>query len=310
MRNWKKVGIAAILCMGMLAGCGGGGGDEAASTSEGSAAAETEAVEFDNTSSINATTRENGSGTRSAFIELFGIEEEVDGEKVDQTSTSIAETTSTSVMMQTVAGDEYAIGYISLGSLDDTVKAVSIDGVAPSIETVADGSYAIARPFNIVTKDGISDAAQDFVNFIMSADGQAVVTENGQISVGEGEAYTAAEGLSGTVVCSGSSSVTPLMEKLAEAYEAVNPDVDVQVQQSDSSTGVTNAIDGTCDIGMASRALDDSETSQGVTSTTIAQDGIAVIVNNGNPIEDLTADQVKSIYLGDTTTWDELENAE
>lgn len=308
MRNWKKVGIAAILCMGMLAGCGGG--DEAASTSEGSAAAETEAVEFDNTSSINATTRENGSGTRSAFIELFGIEEEVDGEKVDQTSTSIAETNSTSVMMQTVAGDEYAIGYISLGSLDDTVKAVSIDGVAPSIETVADGSYAIARPFNIVTKDGISDAAQDFVNFIMSADGQAVVTENGQISVGEGEAYTAAEGLSGTVVCSGSSSVTPLMEKLAEAYEAVNPDVDVQVQQSDSSTGVTNAIDGTCDIGMASRALDDSETSQGVTSTTIAQDGIAVIVNNGNPIEDLTADQVKSIYLGDTTTWDELENAE
>ena len=213
-------------------------------------------------------------------------------------------------MMQTVAGDEYAIGYISLGSLDDTVKAVSIDGVAPSIETVADGSYAIARPFNIVTKDGISDAAQDFVNFIMSADGQAVVTENGQISVGEGEAYTAAEGLSGTVVCSGSSSVTPLMEKLAEAYEAVNPDVDVQGQQSDSSTGVTNAIDGTCDIGMASRALDDSETSQGVTSTTIAQDGIAVIVNNGNPIEDLTADQVKSIYLGDTTTWDELENAE
>ena len=310
MRNWKKVGIAAILCMGMLAGCGGGGGDEAASTSEGSAAAETEAVEFDNTSSINATTRENGSGTRSAFIELFGIEEEVDGEKVDQTSTSIAETNSTSVMMQTVAGDEYAIGYISLGSLDDTDKAVSIDGVAPSIETVADGSYAIARPFNIVTKDGISDAAQDFVNFIMSADGQAVVTENGQISVGEGEAYTAAEGLSGTVVCSGSSSVTPLMEKLAEAYEAVNPDVDVQVQQSDSSTGVTNAIDGTCDIGMASRALDDSETSQGVTSTTIAQDGIAVIVNNGNPIEDLTADQVKSIYLGDTTTWDELENAE
>lgn len=306
MRNWKKVGIAAILCMGMLAGCGGGG-DEAASTSEGSAAAETEAVEFDTSSTINATTRENGSGTRSAFVELFGI---LDDEDVDQTSTSIAETNSTSVMMQTVAGDEYAIGYISLGSLDDTVKAVSIDGVAPSIETVADGSYAISRPFNIVTTDELSDAAQDFVNFIMSADGQAVVTENGQISVGEGEAYTAAEGLSGTVVCSGSSSVTPLMEKLAEAYEAVNPDVDVQVQQSDSSTGVTNAIDGTCDIGMASRALDDSETSQGVTSTTIAQDGIAVIVNNGNPIEDLTADQVKSIYLGDTTTWDELENAE
>ena len=307
MRNWKKVGIAAILCMGMLAGCGGGG--DTASTSEGNSSTEATA-EFDTTQTINATTRENGSGTRSAFVELFGVEEEVDGEKVDQTSTSIAETNSTSVMMQTVAGDEYAIGYISLGSLDDSVKAVSIDGVAPSIETVADGSYAIARPFNIVTGDSLSDAAQDFVNFIMSADGQAVVEENGQISVGEGEAYTAAEGLSGTVVCSGSSSVTPLMEKLAEAYEALNPDVDVQVQQSDSSTGVTNAIDGTCDIGMASRALDDSETSQGVTSTTIAQDGIAVIVNNSNPITDLTSDQVKSIYVGDLTTWDELENAE
>ena len=307
MRNWKKVGIAAILCMGMLAGRGGGG--DTASTSEGNSSTEATA-EFETTQTINATTRENGSGTRSAFVELFGVEEEVDGEKVDQTSTSIAETNSTSVMMQTVAGDEYAIGYISLGSLDDSVKAVSIDGVAPSIETVADGSYAIARPFNIVTGDSLSDAAQDFVNFIMSADGQAVVEENGQISVGEGEAYTAAEGLSGTVVCSGSSSVTPLMEKLAEAYEALNPDVDVQVQQSDSSTGVTNAIDGTCDIGMASRALDDSETSQGVTSTTIAQDGIAVIVNNSNPITDLTSDQVKSIYVGDLTTWDELENAE
>lgn len=305
MRNWKKVGIAAILCMGLLAGCGGGG-EEAASTSEGSATTEASA-DFDATQTINATTRENGSGTRSAFVELFGI---LDDEDVDQTSTSIAETNSTSVMMQTVAGDEYAIGYISLGSLDDTVKAVSIDGVAPSIETVADGSYSISRPFNIVTTDELSDAAQDFVNFIMSADGQAVVEENGQISVGEGEAYTAADGLSGTVVCSGSSSVTPLMEKLAEAYEAVNPDVDVQVQQSDSSTGVTNAIDGTCDIGMASRDLDDSETSQGVTSTTIAQDGIAVIVNNNNPTEDLTADQVKSIYLGETTTWDELNNAE
>lgn len=308
MRNWKKVGIAAILCMGMLAGCGGGG-DTASGSDAGSSSTEA-TTEFDNTQTINATTRENGSGTRSAFVELFGVEEEVDGEKVDQTSTSIAETNSTSVMMQTVAGDEYAIGYISLGSLDDTVKAVSIDGVEPSIETVADGSYAISRPFNIVTTDDLSDVAQDFVNFIMSADGQAVVEENGQISVGEGEAYTAAEGLSGTVVCSGSSSVTPLMEKLAEAYEALNPDVDVQVQQSDSSTGVTNAIDGTCDIGMASRALDDSETSQGVTSTTIAQDGIAVIVNNGNPITDLTSDQVKSIYVGDITTWDELDNAE
>ena len=303
MRNWKKVGIVAILCMGMLAGCGGGG-DEAASTSEGSAAAETEAVEFDNTSSINATTRENGSGTRSAFIELFGIEEEVDGEKVDQTSTSIAETNSTSVMMQTVAGDEYAIGYISLGSLDDSVKAVRIDGAEATVDNIKSGDYTIARPFNIATKGTPSDVAQDFINFIMSADGQAVISDNKYIPVDDGAAAFESNGASGKVVVAGSSSVTPVMEKLKEAYVAVNSGAEIEIQESDSTTGMTAAMDGTCDIGMASRELKDSETEGGLTAAVIAMDGIAVIVNNDNPTADLSKDTVKGIYTGEITSWD------
>ncbi|MDO4281304.1 MAG: substrate-binding domain-containing protein [Peptococcaceae bacterium] len=303
MRNWKKIGVAAMLCMGLLAGCGGGN-DTAATSSAGA-----EGGDFDSAQTINATTRENGSSTRSAFVELFGIQAEKDGEKVDQTSTSIAETNNTSVMMTTVANDEYAIGYISLGSLNDTVKAVKVDGVEPSEESVSDGSYKIARPFNIVTKDDLSDVAKDFVKYIQSSDGAKVIEENGQVPQGEGEAYTATEGMKGKIVVSGSSSVTPLMEKLKEAYVKLNPDVEIEVQQSDSSTGVANTIDGTCDIGMASRELEDSETKQGLTPTVIAMDGIAVIVNKANPLDNITSDQVKSIYLGDTTKWDELDNA-
>lgn len=294
MRNWKKAGVAALLCMSLLAGCGGG---DAGSSS----------ASFDTTKTINATTRENGSGTRGAFIELFGIEVEENGEKVDKTDSSIAETNNTSVMMTTVASDSYSIGYISLGSLNDTVKAVKIDGVEPSVETVADGSYKIARPFNIVTKDDLSDVAKDFETFILSADGQAVIKENGQIPNADAVAYEKKDGLSGKIVVSGSSSVTPVMEKLKEAYVAINPDVEIEVQQSDSSTGVTNTIDGSCDIGMASRELKDSEASEGVTAAVIAMDGIAVIVNNDNPLTDLTSDQVKSIYLGELTKWDELD---
>ena len=299
MRNWKKAGVAALLCMSLLAGCGGGDASSSSASSEGAS--------FDTTKTINATTRENGSGTRGAFIELFGIEVEENGEKVDKTDSSIAETNNTSVMMTTVASDSYSIGYISLGSLNDTVKAVKIDGVEPSVETVADGSYKIARPFNIVTKDDLSDVAKDFETFILSADGQAVIEENGQIPNADAVAYEKKDGLSGKIVVSGSSSVTPVMEKLKEAYVAINPDVEIEVQQSDSSTGVTNTIDGSCDIGMASRELKDSEASEGVTATVIAMDGIAVIVNNDNPLTDLTSDQVKSIYLGELTKWDELD---
>ena len=255
---------------------------------------------------INVISREDGSGTRGAFIELFGIEEEKDGEKVDMTTTDASITNSTSVMMTTVAGDENAIGYISLGSLNDTVKAVKIDGAEASAEAVADGTYKVSRPFNIVTGEEVSDAAQDFINYIMSADGQQIVEDNGYIKAdAEAEAYAAGDA-EGKVVVAGSSTVSPVMEKLKEGYEAAQDKVTVEVQQSDSTTGITSVADGICDIGMASRELKDEETEQGLTPTVIATDGIAVIVNTTNEIEDLTSDQVKAIFTGETTEWEDL----
>lgn len=253
--------------------------------------------------SISVVSREDGSGTRGAFTELLGI---VDENDVDLTTADAVITNATSVMMTTVAGDPSAIGYVSLGSLDDSVKAVEIDGVAPSIETVKDGSYPVARPFNVVTGAELSDAAADFLAFIMSADGQAVIGAEGYVSVDDAAAAYKASDVSGKVVVAGSSSVTPVMEKLAEAYQAANPNVNVEVQQSDSSTGVQSAIDGICDLGMASRDLKDSEVSAGVEATVIAMDGIAVIVNNDSPVTGLTADQVKEIFLGNVTDWSEV----
>lgn len=255
---------------------------------------------------INVISREDGSGTRGAFIELFGIQEEKDGEKVDMTTEDASITNSTSVMMTTVAGDENAIGYISLGSLNDTVKAVKIDGAEATAENVADESYKVSRPFNIVTGEKASEAAQDFVSYIMSADGQQIIEDNGYIKAdAEAGAYEATDA-EGKVVVAGSSSVSPVMEKLKEAYEAVNKNVTVEVQQSDSTTGVTSAAEGICDIGMASRELKDEEKELGLTATVIAQDGIAVVVNTSNEIEDLTSDQVKVIFTGETTEWEDL----
>ena len=257
---------------------------------------------------ITVVSREDGSGTRGAFVELFGIEEEKDGEKVDMTTDEASVTNSTSVMMTTVAGDENAIGYISLGSLDDTVKAVKIDGVEATVDNVSNDSYKIARPFNILTSDKESDAAKDFVNYIMSSDGQKIVEDNGYIKeAADAKAYEAADGVSGKVVVAGSSSVTPVMEKLAEGYEAVNKDVTVEVQQSDSTTGVNMAAEGTADIGMASRELKDEETALGIHSQKIAMDGIAVIVNNENPLEEIAAETVKGIYVGEITGWEEVQ---
>lgn len=255
---------------------------------------------------ITVVSREDGSGTRGAFIELFGIEEKEGDEKVDKTTEEASITNSTSVMMTTVAGDENAIGYISLGSLDDTVKALKIDGTEATAENVANDTYKVARPFNIITGAEVSEPAQDFINYIMSAQGQQIVEDNGYIKEdAEAPAYEAA-GVSGKVVVAGSSSVTPVMEKLKEAYEAVNADVTVEVQQSDSTTGINMAAEGTCDIGMASRALKDEEAALGLTPQVIARDGIAVIVNNSNEIEDMTSEQVKSIFTGETTEWEAL----
>ena len=256
---------------------------------------------------INVISREDGSGTRGAFIELFGIEQkDADGNKVDYTTDEADITNSTSVMMTSVSGNPSAIGYISLGSLNETVKALAIDGVEASVENIKAGTYTVARPFNIATQTEVSEAAQAFIDFILSAEGQAVIEANGYIAIVEDAPAFAGSSIEGKVVVAGSSSVTPVMEKLKEAYEAINPNANIEVQQSDSTTGMNNAIEGVCDIGMASRAVKDSEIEAGLTSITIAMDGIAVIVSNDNATEGLTKDQVRAIYMGEITDWSEV----
>jgi len=291
--------LTGALAISVLTGCG---------NNSQAAAPETDKIEsgFDPSSEIGVISREDGSGTRGAFIELFGIEQkDASGEKVDHTTDLAAVTNSTSVMMTTVAGDLYSIGYISLGSLNDTVRAVQIDGVDASAENIKNGSYKVSRPFNIAVKDSLSDAAQDFIDFIMSSDGQAVIEENGYIPVSDAAPYSGSVS-SGKIKIAGSSSVTPVMEKLKEAYLEKNPDITIELQQSDSSTGMSDTIDGTCDIGMASRELKESETEKGLTPMVIAMDGIAVIVNNNSIITNLTSDQVRDIFTGTAAVWSDV----
>ena len=286
--------VATVAASSILTGCGGSSNNDSKKASA--------------DENITAVSREDGSGTRGAFIELFGIEQkDKDGNKVDKTTSSVQITNSTSVMMTTVAENKAAIGYISLGSLNDTVKAVKIDGAEASVDNVKNGSYKIVRPFNIVTKDKLSDQAQDFENYIMSAEGQKIIQDNGYIKADEKAPAYKSNGSKGKVVVGGSSSVTPVMEKLKEAYAKANKDVTVEIQQSDSTTGVTNAIEGTCDIGMASRDLADSEAKKGVKATVIAKDGIAVIVNKDSKVDELTSAQVKDIYTGKTTKWADIK---
>ena len=257
---------------------------------------------------VNVISREEGSGTRGAFIELFGIEQKnEDGEKTDYTTDDCDITNSTSVMMTSVAGNDCAIGYISLGSMNETVKVLPIDGVKASVENIKNGSYKVARPFNIATKSEVSDSAKDFIAFIMSAEGQAVIEANGYIAVAEDAPAFDGGKVSGKIVIAGSSSVTPVMEKLKEAYENMNPNVEIELQQSDSSSGMASAIDGVCDIGMASRELKESELEKGLTGLIIAMDGIAVIVSLDNPVEGLTTEQVRDIDMGVITDWSEMD---
>lgn len=251
---------------------------------------------------ITVVSREDGSGTRSAFSELMGV---VKDDK-DNTTDTAEVTNSTSVMLTTVAGNQAAIGYVSLGSLNDTVKAVKVDGVEATAENVKAGKYAVSRPFNIVTGKDLTPLAQDFISYILSTDGQAVVDEKGYISVTQGEAYKAS-GQTGTLTIAGSTSVAPLMEVLADKYMALNSGVKIEIQQSGSSAGITSAVEGVCQIGMASRELKDSETAKGVTATKIAMDGIAVIVNKDNSYSELTSDQIRKIYTGETTQWSDLK---
>lgn len=305
MKKMKWIMVAVASMAFLFAGCAGANESDAqAGSTTGDVVAEDSVeVNVDFSGDITVVSREDGSGTRGAFIELFGIEQkDENGEKVDYTTDMAEITNSTSVMLTTVEGNPYAIGYVSMGSLNDSVKAVCIDGAQPTVENVANGTYAVSRPFNIATKEEISDVAQDFIDFIMSAEGQAVVEEKGYISVGEAPAY-AGGGMSGKITVGGSSSVTPVMEALKEAYIVLNPEVIIEVQQSDSTTGMTSTIEGVCDIGMASRELKDSELEAGLKPTVIAMDGIAVIVNHDNPVADMTQDEVRAIYMGEVTEW-------
>lgn len=269
-------------------------------------AAAAERAAWDSANDITIVSREDGSGTRGAFIELFGIEEEVDGEDVDMTTEEAQITNSTSVMMTTVAGDEYAIGYVSLGSLDDSVKAVKIDGAQATAEQVKSGAYKVSRPFNIATKEDLdNEVAADFIHFILSEEGQAVINENHYIALDNVEPF-AGTSPAGKAVIGGSSSISPVMEKLIEAYSAVNPNAEIELQSTDSTTGMTSAMDGSYDIGMASRELKETEISEGLVGQVIATDGIAVVVNNNSSVDELSSDQVKAIYTGAALTWDEV----
>lgn len=283
MNKVKKsmIGLMTLsLLLGSLTGCGGAGND-----------------------TITVVSREDGSGTRGAFTELLGVA--VDD--VDNTIDTAEITNSTAVMLTTVSGNTNAIGYVSLGSLSSDVKAVKVDGVEPSVEDIKNGSYAVSRPFNIVTKAEVSDLAKDFITYIESSDGQAVIEDEGYISSNENAQPYTATNLNGTITIAGSTSVAPVMEVLADDYMKLNGGVTIEIQQTGSSAGITSTIEGVCDIGMASRELKDSETSQGVSSQVIAIDGIAIIVNNNNTVDTLSAEQIKDIYTGAITTWSEVK---
>ena len=278
--------MSALLVTALLTGCGANASKE---------------------DTITVATREDSSGTRGAFIELFGIEEkDASGKKVDHTIATADVNNSTGIMLTAIAQNESAIGYVSMGSLNDTVKALAIDGAEASTDDIKNGTYKVARPFIIAIKDNISPAAQDFIDYILSSEGQAVVQEHGYIPLDNTSPYSGS-GNSEKVAIEGSSSVTPLMEKLKEAYVKVNPDAKIEIQQSDSSSGISSAASGVCEICMSSRELKDSELSQGLTPIVIATDGIAVIVNKANPISELTSAQVKSIYTGEITKWSEVK---
>ncbi len=298
LRKYAAIAVSVLCLTGALAGCG------SSSSSSSSGSTDTKAASSKN---ITVVSREDGSGTRGAFIELVGVEQkDSSGKKIDMTSEDAVVVNSTATVITTVAGDESSIGYISLGALNSTVKAVKVGGVEATADNVKNGSYKLSRPFNIATKGTPNELSQDFINYIMSADGQKIVEDNGYISESNTGAFTSA-GSTGKIVVAGSSSVTPVMEKLIEGYKKVNSGATIELQESDSTTGMTAVKDGTCDIGMASRELKDSEKSAGLTSQAIALDGIAVVVNAKNSISDMTIDQIKSVYTGETTEWSKVK---
>lgn len=294
MKKSVSLLLAGLMLCGALTGCGGN--NDSASYGEGGESQTAEST-TGTSGAIHVVSREDGSGTRGAFVELTGVEDD----NGDNTTVEAEIANRTDAVLTTVAGNEAAIGYVSLGSLNDTVKAVTVDGVEATVDNVKSGDYTLSRPFNIATKGEPTGVAADFINFIMSADGQAIVGED-YITVNDNaEAFTS-DGSSGHITVGGSSSVSPVMEQLIEAYKAVNPNAQIDLQTSDSTSGMTGAMDGTFAIGMASRELKDEEAAE-LTGTAIALDGIAVIVNTGNTVDNLTMDQIRSIYVGETTDW-------
>lgn len=292
MKKSVSLLLAGLMLCGVLAGCGG---NDAYGAGEGGAA---DSASAGMSGTITVISREDGSGTRSAFVELTGVEDD----NGDNTTVDAEIANKTDVVLTSVAGNESAIGYVSLGSLNDTVKAIQVDGVDATVESVKSGDYTLSRPFNIATKGEPTGVAGDFIRFILSADGQAIVEAEGYIKVNDAaEAFTT-DGSEGQIAVGGSSSVSPVMEKLIEAYQAVNPKAKIELQTSDSTSGMTGAMDGTFAIGMASRELKDEEKAE-LTGTAIALDGIAVVVNPASSIDGLTMDQIRSIYTGETTDW-------
>ena len=284
----KVIGLILVFVMSFtaLVGCGNGGDDSGSDAKGGE---------------ITVISREEGSGTRDGFTELMGIK--VDDK--DNTTANAEISSSTSVVMSTVAGNVNAIGYISLGSLNDTVKAIKVDGVEATVENIKAGDYPIVRPFNVVTGSELSDLAKDFITFIMSKEGQDIISSEGYISNVDNPAeYVQQNGLTGRIVLAGSTSVAPVMEVLADAYKEMYSGVEIEIQQTGSGAGITSTIEGACDIGMASRDLKDEETAKGVEQTQLALDGIAVIVNTENSVDDLSTEQIRSIFTGETTTWE------
>ena len=292
MKKWIMLMTIMALLLGCLSACGSG--NETVDTAQILEKPDTE---------ITVVSREEGSGTRGAFVELMGIEDE----NGDHTTLAAEISNSTSVVTQTVAGNPSAIGYISLGALNDAVKAVRVDGVEATVDNIKAGSYAVSRPFEICYKEeNLTDLGHDFIAYIMSAEGQTIIAEEGYIPVDEAaESYTGS-GMSGTLSLNGSTSVAPVMEVLAESYRAINPDVTIDIQQTGSGAGITATMDGTCEIGMSSRALKEEELSGSITEEKIALDGIAVIINLENPVEDLSAEEIQGIYVGEITSWSQI----
>ena len=290
MNRKMMQGLVAVAAAVVLAGCDRG---------------------FDPAAEIGLVSREDGSGTRSAFIELTGIQTKgSDGRKIDRTSPTTMIASSTAVALTTVAGDPASLGYLSLGAVNDSVKIVKVDGVAPTREDIAAGRYALVHPFNVVTKgpiEALKPAARDFLNWILSEEGQQIVERAGYLRVSTVIPYTGAASVAGKVVCSGSSSVTPCMEKLKEAYCRTHVGVSIEVQQSDSSSGVADARDGVCDLGMASRALKGSESGSGLVATPIALDGLAVVVSPLNPIESISKENLRKAFTGEISTWSQMK---